>query len=82
MRAARRQPRATPTSRQATFTRGMAQAYAALYSPEPVTPEQAAEIQHRLAMAPYQAPRQAEFLLQLGETPASNSAASAKRGTG
>lgn len=63
MRAARRQHRASPQSRNATFDRGMQQAYAALYSTEPVTPERAAALQRDLS-AP-RATRQGDLLLEV-----------------
>lgn len=53
MRPARRQHRATPQSRQATFNRGMAMAWSALYSTEPLTPERQAELLQALAATPY-----------------------------
>lgn len=64
MRAARRQHRATPQSRQATFDRGMALAYAALYASEPLTPEREAQILHELSLTPSRS-RQPELALAM-----------------
>lgn len=53
MAKARRQHRATHKPATAAASRGIRLALQALYSPETVTPEQAAAIQHQLAEAPY-----------------------------
>ena len=57
-------------------------ALAALYSTELLTEERKAEIENQLAARPYQPARQAELLLRIGETPASSSGSSVRRGTG
>lgn len=66
MRAARRQFRATPQSRHATFDRGVAQVMAALAGTEPLPPEQAAQLRHEIALVPYR-PRQSELALAMPE---------------
>lgn len=62
MTRARRQHRAIPQSRKATFDRGMALVYAALYSTEPLPPERLAAIRHELEATPYRK-RQGELTL-------------------
>lgn len=64
MRAARRQSRAIPDPRQAVNGRGIAQALAALYSDEPVSPERAAAIERELAATPYRKHPQGELELE------------------
>lgn len=53
MRAARRQHRATPTSRQAVNGRRIADALALLYAPDTLPEEQRAALLHTLEQAPY-----------------------------
>lgn len=66
MRAARRQFRATPQSRQATFDRGVALAYAALYATDPISPEREAQLMHELSLVPPRS-RQPELALAMPE---------------
>jgi len=53
MRAARRQPRAIPTSRQAVNGRRIADALALLYAPDTLPEEQRAALLRTLELAPY-----------------------------
>lgn len=66
MAKARRQCRATCRPVSAAFTRGMAAAYAALYSTTPLSPEQVATQYRALERAPY-VHRQHELPLSLVE---------------
>ena len=66
MRSARRQHRASPLRPRPAATRGIRMALAALYSVDPVTPEQAAAIQQQLEAAPYRKP-QGELTLAFRE---------------